>query len=149
MDSLAFGAPILLRGFTSKRNEPITQINLAEVLESLYMTQEQFVDLCILCGCDYSPTIEGIGFTKAVKLMKELHSIEEILTFIRIKGTYKTPEFFPFHEARELFLHPDVNTEITLHWETPDPIQVKDYLVREKGFSQSRVEKSVQRLAAI
>ena len=47
MDSLAFGAPVLLRGF-GNRKEPITEINYMEVLECLEMNHMEFVDLCIL-----------------------------------------------------------------------------------------------------
>ena len=31
-----------------------------QVLEGLGLTPDQFVDLCILCGCDYCGTIKGI-----------------------------------------------------------------------------------------
>ena len=32
---------------------------------------DEFIDLCILCGCDYSSLIEGIGEINAYKLIKE------------------------------------------------------------------------------
>jgi len=56
MDALTFGANFLLRGLNSK-NEPILQIELAKLLEDLDLTMDAFIDLCILCGCDYSPSI--------------------------------------------------------------------------------------------
>ena len=31
-----------------------------QVLEGLKLTADQFVDLCILCGCDYVGTIKGV-----------------------------------------------------------------------------------------
>ena len=31
------------------------------MLDELKLTPEQFVDMCILCGCDYAGTIRGIG----------------------------------------------------------------------------------------
>ena len=52
LDTLTFGADLLLRGFNSKK-EPITEICLATVLETLCLTKAEFVDMCILCGCDY------------------------------------------------------------------------------------------------
>ena len=33
---------------------------LDQVLEGLNLTADQFVDLCILCGCDYCGTIKGV-----------------------------------------------------------------------------------------
>ncbi len=39
----------------------------------------QFVDLCILCGCDYCPSIRGIGPTTALKLIKRHKDLEGVL----------------------------------------------------------------------
>lgn len=61
MDAITFGTKFLLRGFNSKK-EPITEICYDEVIKGMDMTHEQFVDLCILCGCDYSMTIDGLFF---------------------------------------------------------------------------------------
>ena len=33
--------------------------NFWQVIEELALTPDQFVDLCILCGCDYCGTIKG------------------------------------------------------------------------------------------
>jgi len=64
MDSLTFGTNVLLRGFNSKK-EPIVQIELKPALEQLGLTMEKFIDVCILCGCDYTTNIAGIGPIKA------------------------------------------------------------------------------------
>lgn len=39
--------------------------------------------MCILCGCDYSAKIEGIGPVKALKFIKDFHSIENVLKFCK------------------------------------------------------------------
>lgn len=52
------GTKNLLRGFNSKK-EPIVEINYDEMLKGLNLTHNEFVDMCILCGCDYSVTIDG------------------------------------------------------------------------------------------
>lgn len=31
------------------------------MLEELGLSQDEFIDVCILCGCDYTPKISGIG----------------------------------------------------------------------------------------
>lgn len=46
------------------------------------MTHEEFIDLCILCGCDYTTNIPGIGPIKAFKYVQEQKSIESIITKI-------------------------------------------------------------------
>ena len=48
----------MLRGFNSKK-EPIVEISYDEMLKGLGLNHKEFVDMCILCGCDYSVTIDG------------------------------------------------------------------------------------------
>jgi hypothetical protein len=50
----------------------------AQALEGLELTRDQFIDVCILCGCDYVPTIRGIGAVTALKLIKKHGCIEEV-----------------------------------------------------------------------
>jgi flap endonuclease-1 len=84
MDSLTFGSPILIRGMSTSKGSKnsaneLIQIDLKKVLDALGLTHEQFVDLCILCGCDYTNTIAGIGPVKALKYIKEYGTIEKVL----------------------------------------------------------------------
>lgn len=63
------------------------------------MTMEQFVDLCILLGCDYTDKIRGVGPKSAFKLMQEHGSIEEIIKHLDKK--HSVPESFPFQGRKE------------------------------------------------
>lgn len=78
MDTLTFGTKFLLRGFNSKK-EPICQIDLKELLAGFEMNQKEFIDLCILLGCDYTHNIGGIGPVTAYKMLKEFQDIEGVL----------------------------------------------------------------------
>jgi flap endonuclease-1 len=49
------------------------------------MTMEEFIDLCILCGCDYTKNIGGIGPVKAFKFIKDEKTIEGVLDMIKKK----------------------------------------------------------------
>lgn len=56
MDALTFRTPKLLRRFTfsqGKDKQNILEIDFAIMLEGLGLTYDEFVDLCIMCGCDY------------------------------------------------------------------------------------------------
>ena len=66
MDALTFGTKVLLRGLNTKK-EPVTEVTFDRMLEGLDLPYDQFVDLCILCGCDYSDTVDGV-----IKEKKEL-----------------------------------------------------------------------------
>jgi flap endonuclease-1 len=77
MDLLTFGCTNLIRNYSGKKD--IKLIKLEDILDESNLTYEQFVELCILLGCDYIETIPGIGFNKAYTLIKKHGSIEEIL----------------------------------------------------------------------
>ena len=67
MDFLAFGGEIMIKGLCKGKESKI--IRLENVLEGLKLNQEQFVDLCLLCGCDYLQRIQGIGPINAYRLI--------------------------------------------------------------------------------
>mmetsp|Transcript_27356 Transcript_27356/g.38172 ORF Transcript_27356/g.38172 Transcript_27356/m.38172 type:complete len:373 (-) Transcript_27356:107-1225(-) len=150
MDALTFGTPILLRHltFSEARKLPIVEINLKRALEDMEYTMDQFIDFCILCGCDYTLAIRGIGPKSAYKLIKEHKNIETVLENIN-KEKYKiNKEAFLFQEARALFKNPDV-VDVgadEIKWIDPDEEGVVKFLCNEKGFEESRVRKAVQRL---
>ncbi len=48
-------------------------------MKGLGLTDDEFIDMCILCGCDYASKIEGIGPVKAYKFIKQYGSIENII----------------------------------------------------------------------
>lgn len=81
MDALTFGTPRLIRNLMAPaaQNKPVTEFTYDAVLEGLNLTQEQFIDLCILCGCDYTGKISGIGPTRALQLMQKHGSLEKIV----------------------------------------------------------------------
>lgn len=150
MDTLTFGSPILLRHmtFSEARKMPIAEISYNKVLEGLQMDRNQFIDLCILLGCDYCESIKGVGPFRAVSLIQQYKSIEKILENIDTKK-YTVPENWQYKEARELFLNPEVKkfAQDEIKWEKPNEEEVVKFLVHEKGFSEDRVRKGVQKLA--
>ncbi|RKP27570.1 PIN domain-like protein, partial [Syncephalis pseudoplumigaleata] len=77
-DAAAFGDYPLLRHFYV-RDRPVFEMNFGVARQALGMTRRQFVDMCILCGTDFSSTLEGIGPVRALKLMQKHGSIEEIV----------------------------------------------------------------------
>lgn len=117
MDSLTFGSNILLRHmtFSEARKMPIQEFHLNKVLEGLGLTHDQFIDLCILLGCDYTDSIRGIGPKRAIELISTHKNIENILKNIDSKK-YIPPEDWNFEGARQLFKEPEITN--------PDEIEV-------------------------
>uniref|UniRef100_A0A1I7Y9V9 Flap endonuclease 1 n=1 Tax=Steinernema glaseri TaxID=37863 RepID=A0A1I7Y9V9_9BILA len=148
MDALTFGSSVLLRHmtFSEAKKMPIKEFDLSKVLREMDFTHEQFIDLCILLGCDYCPTIRGIGPKRAFELMQQYGSIEKILENIDTKK-YPPPENWKFAEARQLFLHPEVAThDIILEWKSPDVEGIVEFMVREKNFNEERIRGALEKL---
>lgn len=131
MDTLTFNSPVVLRHltFSDARKMDIDSISLPAVLAGLNLTMDkvrgtiihsfsnelmgeilpmQFIEMCMLCGCDYLEPIKGIGAKTALKLIREFDTFEEILEHLTLKGKNVPPEDWPFAEARELFKNPNV-----------------------------------------
>ncbi|KAM0951278.1 putative spleen exonuclease [Dioscorea sansibarensis] len=150
MDSLTFGAPKFLRHLMdpSSRKIPVMEFEVLKVLEELSLTMDQFIDLCILCGCDYCDSIKGIGGQTALKLIRQHGSIETMLENIN-KERYPIPEDWPYQEARRLFKEPLVSTEAPeLKWSAPDEEGIVNFLVNENGFNNDRVTKAIEKIKA-
>ena len=156
MDTLCFGCPILIRDLSNKEAN-ITEIKLEEVLKGLDINMEQFIDLCILCGCDYCPRIDNVGSIKAYNLIKEHETIENVIKYADMynkdeshkkKLTYNKEEF-TYDEARKLFKEPEVieTKDLKIEWGKPDVEGLKEFLVKEKNFSEGRIENAMKRLA--
>ncbi|KAH6804243.1 5'-3' exonuclease family protein [Perilla frutescens var. frutescens] len=149
MDSLAFGAPRLLRHFmdpTSKRI-PVVEFEVLKVLEGLNLTMDQFIDLCILSGCDYCESIRGIGGLTALKLIRQHGSLEHIIENIN-KERYQIPVDWPYQETRKLFREPSVltdNDQLDIKWADPDEEGLVRFLVNENNFSRDRITKALKK----
>lgn len=169
MDTLTFNAPILFRHltFSEAKKAPISEINLQKVLEGLEMDMSQFIDLCILLGCDYLEPIKGVGPKSALKLLREFERLEGVIEHLREKqaekeekaadaedgakkkkGGVQVPEEWPWEEAKKLFQNPDVlpSSEVELEWKNPDTEGLVEFLVKEKGFNEDRVRKGAEKL---
>ena len=48
----------------------------------------QFIDLCILLGCDYCDSIKGIGPKRAIDLVKQHKTIEDIVKNLDAKVVF-------------------------------------------------------------
>ena len=101
-DCFAHGCPITVLTYEPSTGT-IMSIKLKDLLESMEMTYEQFVDFSILIGCDYNKKsrIKGIGPAKASELLKEYKSIEEILKQEKMKKYDLTK--FEYKHIRNLF----------------------------------------------
>ncbi|CDS08505.1 hypothetical protein LRAMOSA09866 [Lichtheimia ramosa] len=78
--------------------------------------------MCILSGCDYLPSLPGIGLKNAHKLLKNHRTIDSVLRYFRSSGKMKdVPDYEEkFQCANDAFLYqfvcdPDTGRYIPLH----------------------------------
>eukprot|EP01118_Nematostelium_gracile_P007102 TRINITY_DN2298_c0_g1_i4.p1 TRINITY_DN2298_c0_g1~~TRINITY_DN2298_c0_g1_i4.p1 ORF type:complete len:410 (+),score=111.62 TRINITY_DN2298_c0_g1_i4:144-1232(+) len=148
MDSLTFGSPILLRNLcTETKANPVKEFNLSYALDALKMNRDQFVDLCILLGCDYCGTIKGIGPVNAWNLMKEHKSLENVIKNLD-REKFKIPENFNFQAARDVYKSPLIiePESIELNWTPPNEKELQEFLLKQKRFQSQQVSDGVMKM---
>lgn len=74
--------------------QPIVEIDFALAMSGLDLSYEQFVDLCILCGCDYCCSVKGVGPKTALKLIRQHKTIEAVLEHIKKETKFVVPKDF-------------------------------------------------------
>merc|ERR1712241_594403 len=99
-DCLTFGTKLLVRNLMAAESQgkQIMEVNLERVLEQLNISMDQFIDFCILSGCDYCDTIKGVGPASAIKLLMQHGTLEKVLEILPAE---KIPENFRYQVARE------------------------------------------------
>jgi 5'-3' exonuclease len=119
-DNLAYGCPLLITKMGGHYYHEGTRIHqyecirLDKVVDGLKMSHTEFVDLCILLGCDYNKGIKGVGKKTAFKLMGTYRALENIpsrydvtvLNYQRCRDMFSMAwrglcETQPFAELRE------------------------------------------------
>jgi flap endonuclease-1 len=85
-DNYAFGCPLLITGFSNtytydEYNNVVSDVDcvrLDKFLEGLNITHNVFVDLCIMCGCDYNTNMPGYAAIKSYNLLQKYGSIDAL-----------------------------------------------------------------------
>jgi flap endonuclease-1 len=145
-DILANGGYLFLRNFNSEKNT-VEEYCLHGILNNLNITYEQFIDMCILCGCDYTGKINGLGPITAHKLISTYITIEKI---IENNKKFIIPDNFDYQKARELFKNPidkeiyngiDKNVKMVLPKIEELKIFLKETKLKDKNFKD--IEKNL------
>lgn len=105
MDILANGGDLFLRNFNADKNV-VDEYCLEGILNTLELTQEQFIDMCILCGSDYTDKINGMGPITALKMIKKYNNLENVIEQFNINKKFEVPSKFDYNKARDLFKNP-------------------------------------------
>lgn len=148
-DSILFGAPKLLRNLTitGRRKVPGKDlyrdvkteiIDTREFLDTLGVTREQLVDVCILMGTDFNPGISGIGPKKGLKLIKDHGDLECALKHIGA-------DIPDYEEIRSIFLKSTYSDAYDLKPRKIDREATVEFMTAY-DFSKERVESALNKI---
>jgi exonuclease-1 len=70
-------------------------------------SDKQFRAMAILSGCDYLPSIPGIGLKTACSLLRKWKTVEQVVRTIALEGKKSVPRGYlnQFRLAEKCFLH--------------------------------------------
>ena len=151
-DSILFGAKRLVRNFTNSGRRKIPNrntyieiepeiIETKKTLESLQVTREQLVDIGILIGTDFNPDgFERVGPKTALKMIKQHSRLEDI------PQIQEQLQNIDYEQIRKIFLEPVVADVKEIVFSEVNYEGLTNYLVKERSFSEERVQSSLNRL---
>jgi flap endonuclease-1 len=145
MDLLTFGTNKIIKNFMKST---MHIVDLDKILTNGDITLDEFIDICILLGCDYTDTIKGIGYKKAWLLIKKYKTIENLITTDKniIMNKYILPDNFRYIESREYFKYPRHNiiNEEDLIIRRPRLDTLKRLLIDKYSFKEDTVEQMIK-----
>jgi len=145
MDCLPFNCSYLIRNCIDKSikiTDTISIFDQEKILKDLEMTQDQFIELCILCGCDYCSNIPRIGSLTAYKIIKKHNTIENYLNDTNNKNI---PDNYraKYLKSKELFKiyynNIDINN-IDAHHSTINITDLMNYLSNYCNLSNKKIQ---------
>lgn len=139
---------------------------LADFVRELSIDREKLVQLAYLLGSDYVEGLPGVGPVVAMELLKEFTGSNSLQKFKewwqrvqsgrdkpedsqskfrrRFKKRFKTlfiPDDWPNSVVRDAYYNPTIdNSEEPFKWGLPDLDGLRDLLLQEFGWNQSKVE---------
>ncbi|KAK3225205.1 hypothetical protein Dsin_005067 [Dipteronia sinensis] len=108
---------------------------------------ELFIGMCVLAGCDFLPSIPGIGIAKAYSMVSKYRILDRVLSVLKFEKGSQMPEDYPksFREAVAVFQHArvyDAGTKKIKHLK-PLPQKLLQALGEELDFLGPEIPPSV------
>lgn len=151
-DSILCGAKRLIRNFTNSGRRKIPNrntyveiepeiIETQKTLDFLGITREQLVDVGILIGTDFNPNgFDRIGPKTALKMIRQHLRLEDI------PQIQEQLHEIDYEQIRKIFLEPIVADVNEITFGNVDYEGMTNYLVKERSFSEERIQSSLNRL---
>lgn len=151
LDILTHGANLIrgINGQLFRTKSLVLFYHLPTVLTSLKMTQEEFTDMCILCGCDYCQSPRGIGPKTAYSLINEHRTIEKIQA--TNKKFNMNEDSFTFKLARKEFQKSEDETptiDLT-EFKLGNRSEISKYLLKQTNYTDKTLQRKLDELCCV
>ena len=139
MDIMTFGAPKIYRNLASYSKDNIL-IELSNVLCKLELTYEQFVELCILFGCDYCERFNDIKQDTIYRYYKCHHNIPSTLNHLKEDG-HNLPNVTldEYNTIKNYFINPSTTKIDAIDIKKCDIIKLEQLLVQRYGLVKLKI----------
>ncbi|XP_010249407.1 PREDICTED: exonuclease 1 isoform X1 [Nelumbo nucifera] len=109
--------------------------------------KDLFTGMCVLSGCDFLPSLPGIGIKRAYSLVSKYKSLDRVLSVLKFEKGNQMPEdyFKSFKEAVAVFRHAriyDAGSKMIKPMK-PLPIKLLEYLDGEMDFLGQEIPPSI------
>ena len=146
MDIITHGCDKLLTGFMGfqyLRTKELEQFDLNEILIELDITHEQFIDFCIMLGCDYCKTIKDVGPVKGLHLLLKHGAFEHFPKDIEISDD--------IYAARaEFYKHKDEDyDEHKIKLSTIKEAELIAFLLEHTSYKRATIIKKISEVRTV
>jgi len=148
LDILTFGSPRIIKNiFSTKQNS--FEINLDTILDKINLNHEQFIELCLLFGCDYCQNLD-INVNLLYNIYIKHKNIELTLNELNKLG-YKIPIKFEYNNAKQYFIdsvHHDISID-NLNLKNPNFEKLFALLINKYNFNKFKIINKLNSLYAL
>ena len=106
----------------------ITQIDLSVLLEKLEVTHDQFINICILSGCDYLSYVHNLAINTVYSLFKKHDTIEDIIKLNKYQFSEEYIKECYLNKIRCIFSEFEYPEPKLLENNCVNKIKLKDFL---------------------
>ncbi len=142
MDIMTFGANKIYRNLTSYNKDNI-MILMEEVLDILKLNYEQFVELCILFGCDYCDRLHDLKPEVIYKYFSKNKNIPDTLKLMK-QDNIRIPDMSDYNIYKDYFMNPPINKIDNITMKKCDITKLEKLLVSKYGLVKMKIENKLQ-----
>jgi flap endonuclease-1 len=159
-DSLLFGASRLVRNMSTtgrrkvpRKNQYVTiepqMIELSQVLKSNNINHYQLIWIAMLSGTDFNCGVHGIGPKKALKLVVNATSFDQVISRLKQMPQFSKTDsdeitgLENWQTVEQFFLNPPIDATTSIQKPKPDEQKAISFLVDEFEFSADRIERTL------